>query len=206
MHVPSVAIVGSLALAVALSARNAGAENERDFVFTDIEGHLVMRFAGTDSANLSPQQLQDVANVELSTMVHERLSVDAVFDAEPVDSRWADPMERRVERHMTELAPEFSGVAVECRSASCRVVLEHAGGWNVTAHRTLMGTAQRAIEAFIADEPDSFAREFFVVGRYQEPRAPYITMLLRRAERRSPSGRAGARPAPRVQSPSGESA
>ena len=38
-------------------------------------------------------------------MVHDRSRADAVFEAEPVDSKWAHAMETRVERHVVGLVP-----------------------------------------------------------------------------------------------------
>jgi hypothetical protein len=181
MRFPAPTLAACLGLAIFACPPPAASQDDRDFIFTDAEGHLVLRFAGTGASGLSARQIEDVANVELSIMVHERLRADAAFEAEPVDTGWADPMEARIAEHMSTTAPEFSPLDVECRSASCRVVLEHAGGWSVAEHRWLAGIAQRAVEAFIAADPHSFEPVFMIVARYQEPAQPYISLILPRA-------------------------
>lgn len=181
MRFPASALATCLGLAILAWPPPAASQNERDFIFTDAEGHLALRFAGTGATGLSAQQIEDVANVELSIMVHERLRADAAFEAEPVDAEWAESTEARVAQHLSTTAPEFSPIDVECRSASCRIVLEHAGGWSVAEHRWLMGIAQRAVEAFIAADPQTFEPVFMIAARYQEPAQPYISMILPRA-------------------------
>lgn len=170
-------IAASLGLAAAWP-RLAATQDERDFVFTDEEGHLVLRFAGADELN--DNQFEEIVNVQFSTMVHDRLRADVMFEAEPVDLQWADPAAARIERHVSNTGSEFSSVDVECRSASCRVVLEHVPTWRVSEHQVLMGAAQRVIQAFIEADPDSFEPVVLIAAHYQEPERPYIKVFLRR--------------------------
>jgi len=175
---PALAFATSFCLAVAVWPGHAAAQ---DFVFTDDEGHLVLRYAGAESSGPDANQFEEIANVELSTMVHDRLRADTLFEAEPVDSQWAASMETRIAGHVRQAAPEFSAVHVECRSASCRLVLEHASTWSVEAHRTLMNVAQRVVQKFIEANPASFEPVFLIAAHYQEPERPYMKLFLRRA-------------------------
>jgi len=184
MRFSALTIAVSVGLAVAVWPQLAATQDERDFVFTDDEGHLVLRFAGAGSGGpggLDANQRDEIVNVQLSTMVHDRLRADAAFDAEPIDSEWADSMEPRIERHMRETGPEFSAIHVECRSASCRLLLEHSGGRSVSEHRALMGAAQHVIQAFIEANPTSFKPVFMIAAHYQEPESPYLKLFLRKA-------------------------
>lgn len=174
-------LAASFGVTVAVWPQLAAAQDQTDFVFTDAEGHLVLRFAGAKPGGLDENQLEEIVNVQLSTMVHDRLRADAVFEAEPVDSKWAESMESRIERHVRETGSGFSAVDAECRSASCRLVLEHATTWSVEAHRALMGIAQQAIRRFIDANPASFEPIFLIAAHYQEPEKPYMKLFLRRA-------------------------
>jgi hypothetical protein len=181
MRFSALVIAASFVWAGACGPRLAAAQGERDFVFTDDEGHLVLRFAGAEPGGLDENQMEEVVNVQLSTMVHDRLRADTVFEAEPVDSKWADSMEARIEGRVSEIGAAFSAMNVECRSVSCRVVLEHSGGRSVSEHQSLMETVQHAFRAFIAANPGSFEPVFLIAGQYQEPENPYIKLFLRRA-------------------------
>lgn len=181
LRLSALTIAASVGLAAALWPQPAATQGERDFVSTDDEGHLILRFAGTEDRGLDADQLEEILNVQLSTMVHDRLRADSAFEAEPVDSRWAASMEPRIERLVSEMGPEFSAIDVECRSDSCRLLLEHASTWSVSAHQSLMGTAQRVIQAFIEDNPGSFEPVFLIAAHYQEPESPYMKLFLRRA-------------------------
>ena len=193
MRWSALVIAASFGVTVAVWPQLAAAQNASDFVFTDAEGHLVLRFAGTESGRLDANQFEEVANLELSTMVHDRLRADAVFEAEPVDSKWAQSTETRIASHVRQAAPEFSAIDVECRSASCRLVLEHSRTWSVEAHRALMGTAQRAVQMFIEANPSTFEPVFLIAAQYQEPGRPFTKLFLRRAARRGTRDPAGDR-------------
>jgi hypothetical protein len=169
------------AATVAVWPGAAAAQGAGDFVFTDAEGHLVLRFAGAEASGLDASQFEEIANVELSTMVHDRLRADAVFEVEPVDSTWAESMAARVAEHVRQAGSEFSEVHVECRSASCRLVLDHPSTWSVEAHRALMRVAQRIVQAFIEANPATFEPVFLIAAHYQEPERPYMKLFLRRA-------------------------
>lgn len=174
------AIATSIALAI--FPGHAAAQGGGDFVFTDDEGHLILRYVGTDSGHLDANQFDEVGNVELSTMVHDRLRADTVFEMEAVDTKWSRPTAARIARHLRHSAPEFSDVHVECRSVSCRLVLEQRSAtWSVQAHRELMGTTQRVVQQFIEANPATFEPVFLIAGQYQEPDRPYMKLFLRRA-------------------------
>lgn len=164
----------------------ANADGDRDFVFTDEEGHLVLRFAGSPSGALTEDQTDEVVNMQLSTMVHDRIRADSVFEMEARDAGWADRAETLLERRIEGDTAEFSAVAAECRSARCRVILEHPVTWTVAAHQALMSRAQAAVQALIAAEPGSFEPEFMIAAHYQEPDRPYMKLFLQRAQ---PDGR-----------------
>jgi hypothetical protein len=65
--------VVSVALVLTMWPQGGRAQSDRDFVFTDQEGHLVLRFAGTGATGLNSSQAEEILNAEFSTMVHDRL-------------------------------------------------------------------------------------------------------------------------------------
>jgi hypothetical protein len=156
MRFLALAIAASFGLTVALWPKPAATQDDRDFVFADDEGHLVLRFAGAEPGGLDANQMEEIVNASVSTMVHDRLRADVAFDAEPVASQWADSMEPRTERHVRAAGSECSAVNVECRSASCRLVLAHSNGRSVSEHQALMGIVQLVMEAFIEANPAGF--------------------------------------------------
>jgi hypothetical protein len=185
MRRSSLTIAASVALALAVWPAPAASQGVGDFVFTDAEGHLVLRYAGAESGRLDANQFEEIANVEMSTMVHDRLRADAVFEAEHVDGEWAEAMETRIAAHVRQAVPDFSDVLVECRAASCRLVIDHPRTWSVDAHRALMRDAERVVQAFIRSNPASLEPVFLIAAHYQEPGRPYMKMFLRRAGRNS---------------------
>ncbi len=180
MRSPILTIAGSICLAVAPGL--VAAQDERDFVFTDEDGHLVLRFAGSEPGGLEPDQVDEIVNAEFSTMVHDRLRADLRFDTEPVDSEWADPMQARLEEHLNGEGLSFSAVEVECRSASCRLVLEHDVRWRLPEHRSRMGGVQRVIQDFMRADPGSFEPVFLITAYDQELETPHIKAFLERAD------------------------
>ena len=180
MRSPPLIVAGSICLALAPGL--AAAQHERDFVFTDEDGHLVLRFAGSEPGGLEPDQVDEIVNAEFSTMVHDRLRADLRFDTEPVDSEWAEPMKARLEGHLSDQTLEFSAVEVECRSASCRLVLEHTDRWRLPEHRSRMGVVQRVIQDFMRTDPESFEPVFLITAYDQELETPHIKAFLERAD------------------------
>lgn len=172
-------IMAALGLGAAVLPCAAGAQGERDFVFTDEEGHMVLRFAGSGSGGLDADQMHEIINVSLSTMVHDKLQADIAFEAEPADPAWADAMVPRIERHVLDGRLELSALEVECRSLSCRLILEHSSTPSVAQHQALMGDVQRLIRAFV-DSDGSFAPVFLIAAYYQEPAPPLLKVYLRR--------------------------
>lgn len=171
----------SLALTSPVWPQLAAAQDDLDFVFTDVEGHMLLRFAGAGPGGISADQMDEVVNVSLSTMVHDRLRADALFTAEPVDSQWAESLTPELRRHVSETGPDFSSLDVECRSSTCRLVLEHPTGRNIVRHQDLMGDVQLVIEAFIEAHPASFDPVFLITAYTQERETPNIKAFLRRA-------------------------
>jgi hypothetical protein len=164
--------------------------SDRDFVFTDEDGHLVIRFAG--AARLNSTQIDEVSNAEFSRMVHDRLRADLQFEVEPRDPDWAASMAPQIKQHVETAGPDFSGIYVECRAVSCRVTLEQPVHWSsVPAHQAVLETVQKSLEAFIAARPEDFERVFMITAYYQEYQTSHIKAFLSRtghALPRVPSG------------------
>lgn len=170
----------SLGLALAMWPENGQTQTHRDFVFADLEGHLIIRFAGIGAGGLSPAQVEEVSNSEFSSMVHDRMHADLVFEAERRDPAWAATMEPQIAEHMKHAGPEFSGVHAECRAESCRVIMEQTRHWTVPEHRAVLETVQKSVEAFIASHPQDFGRTFMLAAYYQEYETPQIKAFLQR--------------------------
>ena len=182
-HLP---VVASLAFALAMWPHGGRAQSDRDFVFTDQEGHLVLRFAGTGATGLDPSQAEEILNAEFSTMVHDRLRADLLFEQEPRDPNWAASMEPRIERHVARAGHEFSAIHVQCRTASCRAIMQQPRHWTVPEHRAVLGTVQKSLEAFIAAHPQDFEPVFLITAYDQETETPHIKAFLRRSGRALP--------------------
>jgi len=182
MRLPAHPLAASLGLALAVWSTLAGAQHARNFVRTDDEGHLILRFVGTEATGPDTQQMEEVTNAFVSVMVHDRLRADVMFEHEPVDRDWAAATESMLAGHLSGAQPEFTEIDAECRSASCRLELYHANRWSVTDHAALMDVAQRAIQRLIAaDDPPRFERVFLLAGYYQEAEPQSIKAYLRRA-------------------------
>jgi hypothetical protein len=165
-------------------------QSDRDFVFTDEDGHLVVRFAGTGATGLDSSQVDEISNAEFSRMVHDRLRADLQFEVEPRDRDWARSMEPRIAQHVAHAGPEFSDIRVECRAASCRVIMEQPVHWSgVPAHQAVLETVQASLEAFIAAHRQHFERVFMITAYYQEAETSHIKAFLRKS-RQAPTGRA----------------
>ena len=174
-------VAASVGLVLVICSRQAAAQDDRDYVFTDEEGHLVLRFAGAGSV-LDSDQRDEIFNAEFSSMVHDRLRADLRFDTEPVDSAWAGSMAPRIERHLREAGLDFSTMNVECRSVSCRLVLEHTRRLPISEHRSLRGHVQLVIQALIEADPSSFEPVFLIAAYDQEGETPHIKAFLQRNE------------------------
>lgn len=174
------AIAASLALGIAVWPQLAVAQSARDFMLENDGGHLIIRFVGK-ADGLDALEREDIADISLSTMVPHRLRADVAFEAEPVDAKWARSMEPRVRSALSKIAHDFSAIRVDCRSATCRLVLEHAHGRGVPEDRALMESLQRALQAFIKAHPASFESGFLIAAHYQPEETPRIKVFLRRA-------------------------
>ena len=180
MRLSALTIAASFCLAITVWSPFVAAQNDRDFVFTDEDGHLVLRFAGTGSGDLDATQKDEIVNAEFSTMVHDRIRADLRFEAEPVDSEWAAAMEPRLERLASHTGLEISAIDVECRSASCRLVLEHLNRWSISEHRALMGSVQNILAAFIEANSTDFGPVFLMTAYDQASYTPHIKAILPR--------------------------
>jgi hypothetical protein len=178
----------SLGLVLAISPQYGRTQSDRDFVFTDVDGHLVIRFAGTGTTGLDSSQAEEVLNAELSSMVHDRLRADLLFENEPRDPEWALSMEPQIEQHVKHAGPDFSDLFVQCRRASCRVIMEQPLQWSVPEHQAVLETVQESLEAFIATRRQQFEAVFMITAYYQGFETPHIKAFLRRSAH-APSGR-----------------
>jgi len=179
MSVRRVFIV-SLCLAVAGSVALASNRESGDFVFVDEEGHLVLRFAGVGRDGLNEHQRQEVVNKEFSSMVHDRLRADLLFEGEQHDPAWAAAMVPRLERHVLDAGSTFVAVEAQCRAESCRLFVDHTATMTVAEHMLLLPELQATIEAFIDAEPDSFEPVFMIAAHFQTPEPPFMKVYLRR--------------------------
>ena len=176
-----------LAAALIVSPLDSSAQSDRDFVFTDLDGHLIIRFAGTGATGLDPVQADEVLNQEFSRMVHDRLRADLLFESERRDPDWSRSMAPQIARHVESAGLEFSNLRVECRAVSCRVIIEQAEGPNVPAHRAVLDAAQATLQDFIDDRRGHFEPVFMITAYYKEYQTPHIKAFLRRID----SSRAG---------------
>ena len=180
-----------LGLTLALRPISAPAQSDRDFVFTDGEGHLIIRFAGTGASGLDASQAYEVLNAEFSTMVHDRLHADLAFEREPRDTDWGASMELEIAEHVQDAGPKFSNVFVQCRAASCRVIMQQPGHWSVAEHRAVLETMQESLDAFIASRRAHFEPVFLITAYDQEHETTHIKAFLRRTEHAPPKSFGG---------------
>ena len=179
----------SLGLALAMWPQFGRTQSDRDFVFNDEEGHLVLRFAGTGATGLDSSQAEEILNQEFSRMVHDRLRADLLFEDEPRDPAWAQSMEPQIEEHVKHAGPEFSDIFVECRAATCRVIMEQPVHWTVPEHQAVLEAVQKSLEAFIAARRQHFEPIFMITAYYQETETSHIKAFLRRTGHAPPAGR-----------------
>lgn len=170
----------SLGLALAMWPQCGRTQSERDYVFTDEDGHLVIRFAGIGDTGLDASQAYEILNQEFSRMIHDRLHADLQFQDEPQDPDWAASMEPQLEEHVKHAGPEFSSILVACRAVSCRLIMAQPMHWSVPEHQAVLGIVQESLEAFIAAHRQHFEPEFLITAYYQETETPHIKAFLRR--------------------------
>lgn len=176
----AVALVMALMLPSTGWNQSAQTQADRDYVFTDEDGHLVLRFAGSTDAGLDSAQHYEILNQEFSRMVHDRLHADLQFAGERRDPEWAASMEPRIADHVRHAGPEFSDIYVECRAESCRLIMEQPLRWDVPEHQVVLGIMQQSIEAFIAAHREHFVPGFLITAYYQETSTSHIKAFLRR--------------------------
>jgi hypothetical protein len=172
----------SLGLVLLMWPQYGQAQSDRDFVFTDLDGHLVVRFVGTGATGLDSSQVDEISNAEFSSMVHDRLRADLLFAVEPRDPEWALAMEPQIEQYVKHAGTDFSDLFVECRAASCRVIIEQSVRWSVPEHQAVLETVQESLEAFIATRLQHFEPVFMITAYDQEFETSHIKAFLRRTE------------------------
>jgi hypothetical protein len=175
-------------LALAAGPRQASAQDDIDFVFRDEDGHLILRFVGVPPGGLSTTQRDDVENSEFSTMVHDHLRADLRFEAEPPDAAWSSGMVPQIESWLRDRLEGFASTTIECRAASCRIVLEHTARLPMTEHEAMLGQVQSVIQDFVDTRPGDFQRSFTITAYEQQFFMPHIKAFISRAVR--PAGRA----------------
>jgi hypothetical protein len=181
MQLPVLSVIVSMGLAAAAWSQPVPAPVERDFIFTDDEGHLVLRFAGSGPQGPDAGELEEVVNQSFSNMIHDHLRADLIFEAERVDPEWAPGMEARIESHLGDLKPLFSAIDLQCRSASCRLVMDHTERRSVAEHQALVDIVQSAIEPLTRHGADGFAPIFLIAAYEQQFEMPQVKVYLRRA-------------------------
>ena len=176
---PLAALVSAL---IALGwARTGVSEDDREFIFTDDEGHLVLRLVAAGRGELGPVQRNEVLNQELSVMVHDRMHADIRFESEPLDADWASEMELRVRHILGDAATRFSDLEVECRTSTCRILLEQTTRLTISEHQQQLEQLQAVIENYIGNDPASFDPGFVMAGYEQASQTPMIKVFLQRA-------------------------
>ena len=170
----------ALTLCLALWPQLGRTQSDRDYVFQDEDGHLVLRFAGVGDKGLDASQAYEILNQEFSRMVHDRLHADLQFADERRDPDWAVSMEPQIAERVRHTGLEYSDIFVECRAVSCRVIMEQQFHWSVPAHLGVLETVQASLEAFIADHRESFEPVFLITAYYQENATSHIKAFLRR--------------------------
>ena len=160
----------------------AGAsQNDREFIFTDDEGHLVLRLVAAGPGALPPLQANEVLNQEFSIMVHDRMHADLRFESEPLDADWAAAMEPRLTALLGTPGSDFPAIDIECRSSNCRIVLEQSMRWTIPEHQRQLAALQSVIENYIGANPTSFDPAFIMAGYEQASQTPMIKIFLQRA-------------------------
>jgi hypothetical protein len=173
----------SLGLALAFWPQPGRTQSDRDYMFADTDGHLVIRFVGIGPDGLDPVQADEVLDQEFSTMIHDRLRADLLFEAEPRDPDWAASMEPQIEQQVRQAGPEFSGIFVECRAVSCRVLMQQPGDWSVQAQRPVLAAVQASLQTFIEAHRPEFEPVFMLTAYDQETETAHIKAFLRRTGR-----------------------
>lgn len=159
----------------------SASQNDREYIFVDDEGHLVLRLVAAGPGELPPVQRNEVLNQEFSIMVHDRMHADLRFESEALDADWATTMEPRLQRLLGDAVADFPAVEVECRAVNCRILLEQAERFSITEHQQRIGQLQAIIESYIGANPSSFDPAFIMAGYEQASQTPMIKIFLQRA-------------------------
>ena len=191
LRLPALGIAAAFSLAISAWSPSSLAQNERDFIFADDEGYLILRFTGSYPDGLGTEQMAEVVNASVSTMVHDRLRADVLFDSEPEDPAWAAMTVPRIVEQLLSVEPDFTAIDVECHAMTCRLVLEHAQHLTVADHQSLMGSVQALIRSFVDEHPQYFESNFLIAAYEQETETPAIKAYLTRADAGPDAGAGG---------------
>jgi hypothetical protein len=177
----------TLAIAVLLAVAGMPfavlAQHERDYINTDEEGHLIFRYAGSQSPWPTEEQMEEITNAFNSVMVHDLLRADLIFDTELRDEAWAEPMERAIEGHLATAALQASEIDAECQSKSCRLWVIQSGAWTVEDHQIAMDQVQDELQELMRAHAGRFEPVFLITAYYQESEPhPYLKVFLYRAD------------------------
>ena len=164
-------------------AQTQRTQSDRDYVFTDGDGHLILRFTGRGGADLDEAQAYEILNQEFSRMVHDRLHADIQFAEERRDPQWAATMEPRIAAHLQQIDVHMSDVIVQCRALSCRVIVEQPGHRDIPEHQVTLGTVQDSLEYFVEQHPEHFLPGFLITAYFQETSTSHVKAFLRRTIR-----------------------
>jgi hypothetical protein len=184
MRTSTITRAAILALAVTSWPSIGLAQPGHDFIFTDEEGHLLLRFAnaGHDELLSAPlQPREEILSQELSVMVHDRMRADLSFEAEAVDPDWAGLTKFEIESHLHETTAGFSSRNIECRSETCRVILQHRDRFTISEHEKLLEKVQAELQALIDAAPEKYDPVFLITAYEQASTTPHIKAFLRRA-------------------------
>lgn len=167
--------------------RMAPEGSERDIIVTDVDGHLILRFAGTEPGMLDRNAIDEIAGLLGAVDVPDDLAADLRFEAERVDADWASETARGIRRYILDHGPGYIEIHVECRSTACRVHLYEARRLNVLEHQRELSLAEPVIAAFIADHAPEFQPLFLMAAYTQGLETPFIRVILTRTRQRGAS-------------------
>ena len=157
------------------------AQNNREFVFDDEEGHLVLRFVGLGPAGMTESQRAEVVNAELSSMVHDHLRADILFETEAVDAEWATATEQHILSNLPHPGTDYADVVIECGSQTCRIRLEQAVYRDISGHRNELTRLQEDIQRLVDADPERFEATYMIAAYEKLRFAPAIKLYLKRS-------------------------
>ena len=172
--------ISAAAALVALAWAGPGSSQlQRDFIFDDEHGHLILRFVGLSDGELNDHQRSEVVNAEFSEMVHDRIRADLLFAAEPRDPANADALQNHLLRQFDWHGQDFLPPVVECRSASCRIVVEHHSRPGIDAHQAWLDDFQAMLQRIIDTQAETFSGEMLLAAYNKQGYVPHLKAFIR---------------------------